>query len=42
LLAPSIHDAKGEKRVWFNLVVYPANLARASIREVNIEEIAHQ
>ena len=39
LLAPSLHDAKGEKSGWFNLVVYPANLARASIREVQVEEI---
>jgi RES domain-containing protein len=40
LLAPSVHDAMGEKSGWFNLVVYPANLARAYIREVQIEEIA--
>jgi hypothetical protein len=39
LLAPSVLDPKGEKSGWFNLVVYPANLARASIREVQIEEI---
>ena len=40
LLAPSVHDARGEKSGWFNLVVYPANLVRALIREVRIEEIA--
>ena len=40
LLAPSVHDAKAEKSGWFNLVIYPANLIRASIREVQIEEIA--
>jgi len=39
LLAPSIHDPEGEHSGWFNLVVYPANLVRASIREVQIEEI---
>jgi hypothetical protein len=37
LLAPSVHDPRGEKSGWFNLVVYPANLARATIREVHIE-----
>lgn len=39
LLAPSVHDPRGEKRDWFNLVLYPANLIRASVREVQIEDV---
>jgi RES domain-containing protein len=39
LLAPSVHDPKGEKQGWFNLVLYPANMIRSSVREVEIAEV---
>ena len=39
LLVPSVHDPKGQMKDWFNLVLYPANLIRSSIREVQIVEI---
>lgn len=35
LLAPSIYDPKGQRKDWFNLVLYPANLVRRFIREVD-------
>jgi RES domain-containing protein len=40
LLAPSIHDPRGEKKNWFNLVLYPAQLLRSSIREISVEILA--
>lgn len=36
LLAPSVHDPRGERPGWFNLVLYPANMVRAFIREVRV------
>jgi RES domain-containing protein len=39
LLSPSVHNPEGKKRGWLNLVLYPANLIRASIREVHVEEV---
>jgi RES domain-containing protein len=39
LLAPSVHDPKGERGNWFNLVLYPANLIRGSISELRFEEV---
>lgn len=40
LIAPSVHDPNGEKGDWFNLVLYPGNLVRASIRELRAEDVA--
>jgi hypothetical protein len=40
LLAPTVHDGKGTTAGWFNLVLYPANLARAFIREVRVHNIS--
>ena len=40
LLAPSVYDPNGERQGWFNLVLYPANIIRAFIREVRITDIA--
>jgi len=34
LLAPSIHDANGEKPDWFNVVLYPANVMRRCVRQI--------
>ena|SRR2546426_2833523 len=42
LIAPSVHDPNGERGDWFNLVLYPANLVRASIRELRAEDVATQ
>jgi RES domain-containing protein len=42
LIAPSVHDPNGEKGDWFNLVLYPANLIRTSIRELRAEDVATQ
>lgn len=39
LLVPSIHDPEGGRKDWFNLVLYPANLIRTSLKEVQVEEI---
>jgi len=40
LLAPSVHDANGRRRNWISLVLYPANLLRAFIREIQVEHVA--
>ncbi len=40
LLVPSLHDPEGQRKDWFNMVLYPANLIRCSIREIQVEEVA--
>jgi RES domain-containing protein len=40
LLAPSVYDPYGEKQRWFNLVLYPANLVRAFIREIDVSDLS--
>lgn len=39
LLSPSVHDPKGQRGNWLNLILYPANLVRAFIRQVLVEEV---
>ena len=39
LLAPSVHDPRGEREDGFSLVLYPANLIRSSVRQVRVEEV---
>ena len=39
LIVPSPHDPQGEKGNWFNLVLYPANLIRAAIREIRVQDV---
>ncbi|HUI40502.1 MAG TPA: RES family NAD+ phosphorylase [Terriglobia bacterium] len=39
LLAPSVHDPQGQRRDWFNLVLYPANLIRPLLREVRVRQV---
>lgn len=40
LLVPSVHDPKDKRKEWFNLVLYPANLIRSTVREIQIEEVS--
>ncbi|MGH9455416.1 MAG: RES family NAD+ phosphorylase [Terriglobia bacterium] len=40
LIAPSVHDLLGQQRGWFNLVLYPAQLVRSSIREIRSQEVS--
>jgi RES domain-containing protein len=40
LFAPSVHDPKRQRQDWFNLILYPANLIRASVREIRADEVA--
>ncbi|GEM_PF-3222171 len=39
LIVPSVHDPEGRRQGWFNLVLYPAQLIRPSIREVQIQKV---
>ena len=39
LIVPSVHDPEGHRQGWFNLVLYPAQLIRASIREIQIQKV---
>jgi hypothetical protein len=38
LLAPSVYDPRGQRKGWFNLVLYPANVVRTFIRQVHVHE----
>lgn len=39
LLVPSVYDPMGGREDWFNLVLYPANIMRVFVREVEIAAV---